>query len=55
MSKFLKILVKIWGVGLENVQNLKKTFYPQNIIEWAEKGFATKNFFAQNIIEWAEK
>ena len=36
-SKFLKILVKICGVGLVKFSKSEKNFFAQNIIEWAEK------------------
>jgi hypothetical protein len=41
-SKFLKILVKIWGVGLRNFPKSEKNFYAQNIIEWAENDLQPK-------------
>ena len=40
--KKLKILVKIWGVWLRKMSKSEKNFYAKNIIEWAEKWFATK-------------
>ena len=40
--KILKILVKIWGVGLRKFSKSEKNFFAQNIIEWAEKWFATQ-------------
>ena len=35
--KIVKILVKIWGVGLRKFSKSEKNFFAQNIIKWAEK------------------